>query len=73
MQNEGTARVSAMNNHGFHTNVLLFACFAVQVALGWPLADFASAAKAALATNSVDVNSLQKLAQARNAHLPEGL
>ena len=42
----------------------------MQVALGWPLEDFASAAKAALEAGSVDVVSLQKLAQARQAKLP---
>lgn len=38
-----------------------------QVALGWPLEDFAHAAKAAIEAHSVDVASLQKLAQARGA------
>ena len=45
------------------------AIFTMQVALGWPLEDFASAAKAALDAGSVDVVPLQKLAQARQGQL----
>ena len=50
----------------FGQPVLSFtATFTMQVALGWPLEDFASAAKAALDVGSVDVVPLQKLARAR--------
>jgi len=45
----------------------------MQVALGWPSEDFASAAKAALEAGSVDLASLQKLAQARRAKLPSAI
>ena len=41
----------------------------MQVALGWPLEDFASAAKAAVDAGSVDVVPLQKLARARQGQL----
>ena len=43
--------------------------FAMQVALGWPLEDFTSAAKAALEAGSVDMAPLQKLARARQIQL----
>lgn len=41
----------------------------MQVALGWPLEDFASAAKAALEAGLVDVVSLEKLARARQGQI----
>ena len=45
----------------------------LQIALGWPLESFTSAAKAALDTGAVDVTSLQNVAHARQAELPAGL
>ncbi len=48
-------------------------CACVQVALGWPLDNFSSAAAEALESGSVDVSSLQKLADARHAQMTTAL
>ena len=44
-------------------------CACLQVALGWPLETFSSAATEALESGSVDFSSLQKLADARHAQM----
>ncbi len=45
----------------------------VQVALGWPLETFSSAAAEALESGSVNVSSLQKLADARHVQMTVAL
>ena len=57
-------------NNNKHANVnQSHGCLCEQVALGWPLEDFPSAATAALEAGSVELSSLQKLAHARQAQL----